>query len=804
MSGLVAGVCVESAVYAIDKPYSYLVPEGMEAKRGCRVLVPFGASDRRVQGLIVEVREEEAPLPGMKAVAVLLDREPVLSEEQFSLVEFLRTRTFCTCYEAVRTVLPLGMNVSAWAVYRFTGGEEQLAGLSSEERRIAEYLTAGRTEKELAAFLGEKRLPGKNRQVKSLLEAGLLERTERLRPRVSEKTLRLVRLRPGELPSLTPKQRAAAEFLRSRGSAQIKEVCYFCGVAEGVVRALVRKGAAELFDCPLEDAAEAPDRAVPEALTLSPEQEAVCGGLWEMAKKGEAAAALLYGVTGSGKTQIYLKLIQRVVESGRTALMLVPEISLTPQLLEKFQRFFGGAAAVIHSGLTPAERLSSYRRIREGRVKIVIGTRSAVFSPLQNIGVIILDEEGEGSYKSDSAPRYHARDVAKFRCAGHRCLLLLGSATPSVDSYYQAQRGRYRLFTLERRFAQASLPHVYLVDMREEWRRDPSAAVSGLLGEQLVLNWKAGEQSILLLNRRGYHTTATCMQCGQELQCPNCDVAMTYHRDNGRLMCHTCGHTEVFTPRCPGCGSPYIKLTGAGTQKLEEELSVLLPQARILRMDTDTTYSRYSYERSFEAFRKGSYQVLLGTQMIAKGLDFPNVTLVGVVGADGGLYSGDYRASERIFSLITQVVGRSGRSEKAGRAYIQTFNPDNPVLNFAARQDYPAFYADEIVSRRALLYPPFCGMVTVGLMSAREASVVGAAERALALLREEAAASEGVAIKVLGAAPAPVYRAGGKYRYRIVMKCRMNGRLREMLARFLRRCGGDKAFSGVTVYADSE
>lgn len=808
---LIAQVYVEKAIYAIDKPFSYHVPKELREtlKRGCRVLVPFGGSNRKVQGLVVEVCPENMPNPKLKPVAAQLDREPLISEEMFGVIEFLVSHTFCTWYEAVRAVLPTGANVGVTEFYRLTRPLEasELEALPRGERRLVEFLRTAKSSRELNAFLDVRQNPAKTAVVKSLLSKGIIAAEDRVRQRVSPRTVRMVRLSEGfdpETESLTKKQREVAELLAKVGTSMPKELCYLCGVTEAVLRTLAKRGAVSYYDQEVEDL---PADGVPATqnlaeVTLSEDQQAACDGIWELVEEDRANAALLYGVTGSGKTQVYIKLIERVIARGRTAMMLVPEIALTPQLVAKFRALFGGVVAVIHSSLSPGERLEEDKRIRAGQASIVIGTRSAVFAPLENLGLIIMDEEGEGSYKSDSSPRYHARDVAKLRCVQHRATLLLGSATPSIDSYYRAQNGTYSLFTLEDRYADANLPSVYLVDMLEEQRKKNTSPLSEILQEQLALNLENREQSILLINRRGYNTFATCMQCGEVITCPSCSVAMTYHRANGYLMCHYCGHTERFTSKCPSCGGNYLKLTGTGTQKLEDELSLILPKARLLRMDTDTTYSKYAYEKNFDAFHRGEYDILLGTQMIAKGLDFPNVTLVGVLAADSGLYSTDYRASERVFSLITQVVGRSGRSGKAGRAYIQTYDPENPVINFAAHQDYRAFYEDEIVSRKAMIYPPFCDIVTLGFASPDEEAAQAAALRASEILRETASRAEHVALKVMGVAPASIYRISGKYRYRIVVKCRLNPALRAVFAEVLALCGKERIASGVTITAD--
>lgn len=806
-----AQVLVDKAPYSIDKPFDYLIPPEMEETlcRGCRVMVPFGGGNKRVQGLVID-RAESIGFEGrLKPVIAQLDQSPYVSQEQFALIEYLREYTFCTGYEAVRAVLPTGANVEPVVGYRLTERIDtvELSDFPESRRRLIEFLRTAKTEKELAAFLDCAKSPAKTAAVKELLEAGLLERTEKYCPRVAKKKTRMVRLNPDfsvETEKLSRKQADIIGVLRQIGCAQSKELCYHCGVTDAVVRTLIKKNILLPFE---EEVAPAPAKPVPPSentmdIRLSAKQQAAFTGLAELMAKDQPAAALLYGVTGSGKTQIYIKLIEKALNIGKTALLLVPEISLTPQLVGRFRALFGGVIAVIHSGLSMAERLAEDGRIRAGTAKIVIGTRSAVFAPLQNIGVMILDEEGESSYKSDSDPRYHAREVAKFRCKWHNALLLLGSATPSIDSYFRVEQGKYHLFSLEERFADAQLPQVYLVDMRVEERQFPPNPLSGILLEQLALNLQAQEQSILLINRRGYQTVATCLQCGSVLKCPDCSVAMTYHKVNGRLMCHYCGHTEPFSAKCPDCGGEYLKLSGVGTQKLEDELKLRLPAARLLRMDADTTFSRDAYEKKFSAFQRGEYDILVGTQMVAKGLDFPNVTLVGVLNADSGLYSADFRSGERVFSLITQVVGRSGRSEKSGRAYIQTYDPDNPVIAFAANQDFPGFYADEISVRRALTYPPFCDITLLGFAGADERQTEQCARLALEFLREEAKTVPGVALKALGAVPATISRIAGKYRWRILLKCRMNAPMRALLSRLLRRCGNDRRFAGISIWAD--
>lgn len=811
MEQTVAQVYVEKAVYAIDRPYSYAVLGEMRDTlcRGCRVLVPFGGGNRRVQGIVsavetVEMRDGRS----LKPVLSQLDKEPLLTDEMFGLIGYLTAHTYCTCYEAVKAMLPNGMNVSVSERFvqtrRYT--DEECAALSQEQERVLRFLQTEKTEKELRAFLNIRQHAAKSAPVRALLSAGMIRREEEAVRKTPVKKVRCAAVRPdfdGDVTGFSERQRLLLSTLATVGETEPASLCSFCGVTEAVLRALVKKGAVFIYKKEAEVLPEPENvsKTEPIPVILSDEQERVCRGILALQAKGEANCALLYGVTGSGKTQIYIKLIEQALLAGKTAMLLVPEIALTPQLSARFVSLFGERTAVIHSGLSQADRLAAFERVKSGAARIVIGTRSAVFSPLSDIGLIILDEEGESSYKSDAAPRYHARDIAKWRCGYHKATLLLGSATPSVDSRFQAERGRYHYFSLNSRFAQARMPDVYLIDMRAEQQSGNYTFLSSVLKEQLLLNLAAGEQSVLLLNRRGYQPYATCMSCGEVYKCPSCDVALTYHKTDAHFLCHYCGHTEPEGASCPKCGG-VLKRTGAGTQRIEETLAGLLPGARILRMDTDTTGTRGAYEKKLAAFARGEYDVMVGTQMIAKGLDFPNVTLAGVLNGDAGLGSGDYRSSERAFSLITQVVGRSGRGAKSGRAYIQTFDPDNPVIVYAAAQNYEAFYRDEIEMRKNLLYPPFCDLLAIGVSGKDEHAVKRAAYRVCEILREESENAARIAMKLVGISPAAVYRVSGKFRYRVVVKCRMNREFREIVARVLKRCGGERLFAGIGIFAD--
>ena len=546
---------------------------------------------------------------------------------------------------------------------------------------------------------------------------------------------------------------------------------------------------------------EAGERAAPPVLNA--EQQAAFEGLDALAAAGRPAAALLYGVTGSGKTQVYLRLIYEALARGRTAMVLVPEIALTPQLLRIFASHFGDDIAVLHSSLRAGERYDEWKRVRSGQARVVIGTRSAVFAPLRNLGLLILDEEQESTYKSENVPKYHARDVAKYRCAQNDALLVLGSATPSVESMYHARRGDYRLFTLRRRYNEQALPEVLIADMKQELRVGNGTSLSGPLRAGLAAAMETGEQSILFLNRRGASRMVTCGECGEVPTCPRCSVHLTYHSANGRLMCHYCGHSEPLPDACPSCGGA-LNFLGYGTQKVEEELHAAFPGREILRMDTDTVSATQSHEKLLSRFEKERIPVLVGTQMVAKGLDFENVTLVGVISADLSLYVDDYRAGERTFSLLTQVVGRAGRGAKQGRAVIQTFTPENDVIRCAARQDYDSFYEQEIELRRMRLCPPFRELFVLTASGPLESAVLRTCMRLRRSLEGWLAQPpfRDWELTVLGPAPASVAKINDRYRYRLTLAAQNTKEIRAMVAHLVRCAQTDKENKGVSVSAD--
>lgn len=800
------GVAVENTAYYFDKEFTYLLPAGLQAVPGCRVLVPFGRGNRKRQGMILSLQPCEQP-ETLKPVAALLDEKPLLTAEQLLLVPWLKKRYFCSLFDAVKLLLPAGINFRISIRYALAVPKEQWEQRAFSE---TECLLLNRLSEKPAAeeeLLQTADFHSVRSALERLCALGLLQKESEATRRVGDATQKMIRPAVEELPeALSPKQREVLTLLLSVGSVSVKELCYFAGVTNSVPDALVKKGLAAYYE---QERYRSPHRGGNEAapaggILLSPAQQAAYEGLSSHYRAPGAATALLYGVTGSGKTQVFLRLIQDVVADGRGVIVMVPEISLTPQTVALFHQQYGSAVAVFHSGLSLGERLDEWKRVRNGQASIVVGTRSSVFAPLQKLGLIVMDEEQEATYKSESAPRYHAREVAKFRCAYHKALLLLCSATPSVESAYLAQRGRYAMYSLPSRYGPAQLPQVTVVDMNQDLLEGNTTVFSHTLQDALTETLEKGEQAILLLNRRGYHTFATCKSCGEVVSCPNCSISLTYHAANHRLMCHYCGYSIPASRRCPSCGQDSVRFSGAGTQRAEEQLAQLFPQARVLRLDTDTTMARFSYEKKLDAFERGEYDMIVGTQMVAKGLDFANVTLVGVLSADQSLYGDDFRSSERSFDLLTQVVGRSGRGAAVGRAIIQTFTPENPVIRLAAAQDYGTFYRGEIQFRQAMLYPPFADFILVGFVGQNEEQVCRASLFFMDLLRRLAETEyAGLPLRVLDPSPAIITKVSNKYRYKLLVKCRNDRRLREMFSRLLIEFSAERRFAQVTAFLDT-
>lgn len=810
---MIGKIAVAAANFAIDKPYSYRVPQDMALQPGMRVTVPFGRGNRRSEGLVLAL--EEGDEAGLKTVERALDEEPLLSGHMLLLAAFVRERYFCTFYDAARAMLPAGAWFKTSDTYRLTDDrswqEKNLR--KAEAKQILEFLLdcGGQTNEGALKLL----IPDEDQRLQALKyltskkwietesDLSLLQRDK------TEKIVSLAVSREEIQEQLTGQklrsqgQRKVLELLCSMDRAAVKDVCYLTGVGRDCVNRLVKAGLLVMSEREVLRCSQIRPAKINGPLLLNEEQQAAFEGLLQQMQEDKPGVALLHGVTGSGKTSVYLKLIQSCLEKGKQAMLLVPEIALTPQLLSLLAAYFGQSVAVLHSSLATGERYDQWKRVRSGEAKVIVGTRSAVFAPSSNLGLVILDEEQEHSYKSENSPRYSAKEVAIWRGFKEKALVLLGSATPSVETMYHAKQGEYRLYTLRERYNGRALPRVQMVDMREEVKMGNDLSYSGDLLEAMKRTREAGKQTVLFLNRRGNARALQCVECGEAPECPRCANRLTYHSANGRLMCHYCGFSQPAPKRCPSCGGP-MKTVGTGTQKAQQELLELWPEAQIERMDSDTVSAVNTHEKILDRFQEEKIPVLIGTQMVAKGLNLPNVTLVGVLDADMSLYSGSYRAAENTFHMLTQVVGRAGRGDAPGQAVIQTMVPEHQVLHLAARQDYEGFYNLEIQMRRVQELPPFGDIASVTFTGQEEGQVLrGAAkfrDSLLACLQRTPYTNE--KCHVLGPAPCVVPKINYNFRYRLTLRCRMTKPLRLLLAHLLRQFGQDGANRGVSAFVD--
>lgn len=806
-------VAVSAAPYSIDKPYSYLVPESLAAAAvpGVRVMVPFGRGNKESEGLIL-ARVQEPKLPGSKAIRQILDSEPVLDKAGIDLALWMRGRYFCTVFEAVKTILPAGLWYGLreiWSLAMEPEAARSAAVGIPGAWQVLDLLEKQGSKADIRV-LRDALSDGAEKPLKAMKKAEILTCETDAKRKIADKSHRMVELAVNteDAYALTePKRRSAparyevVNFLATAGRTPAAEVSYYTGASSRTLKTMEKAGLIafseeeELRVPSLDDVEPGPE------IVLNEEQQRAFEEILGRVQAAKPSVTLLHGVTGSGKTQVYLRLVQETLALGKTAMVLVPEIVLTPQMMRKFSSYFGSRVAMLHSSLKMTERYDQWKRIRRGEVDVVLGTRSALFAPLKNLGLIIMDEEQEGSYQSENVPRYDAREVAKYLCVREKAALVFGSATPTVETAWAAEQGSYQKALLRRRYNENALPEVLIADLRQEILNGNPGLISTPLRQELEKNLAAGEQSILFLNRRGSSRMLLCGECGYVPQCPRCSTAMTYHSANGRLMCHYCGHSEPAADTCPECGG-WMKHVGAGTQKVEEELRELFPEAGILRMDADTTAG--GHEEILQTFERERVPILLGTQMVAKGLDFENVTLVGVLSADISLYVDNYRAAERTFSLLTQVVGRAGRGGKTGRAVIQTYTPGNDVIRCAARQDYDAFYESEIRMRRLRRYPPFADLFTVTVSGTEEGRVLRAAVSVRETLRQlcrrpELAAGEP---EVLGPAPAPVVKVNNRFRYRCTLVGKNDKATREMLAWLQKDFAKDSANRGMNLFVD--
>ncbi|HEX3028398.1 MAG TPA: primosomal protein N' [Clostridia bacterium] len=778
-----ASVIISNTTRGFDKQYTYLVPENMEneIKPGMRAIVPFGSANRNVEGYIADISicDETSSL---KEIKMLLDSEPVLNKGMLKLCGFMKKRYLCTYSDAIKCMLPPGIGVKSNRIVRLI---KQEGVKKPTEQKIIELLIEAGNECEFEELKSRTQSKNFNKLISAMTESGYVDIFEEYISRVKEKYVRVAYLKAPEDETIEDietgrikkiQQIRILEMLLENEFISVADIVRFAGVSASVLDTLKKHGYIDYKDI---EVSRDPYRHIEFTKTYplspTPEQKSVLEELNGKLESGSFHEALLHGVTGSGKTEVYMQLIRRCLDAGKNAIVLVPEISLTPQMVERFKGRFGDEVAVLHSRLSLGERYDQWRLILEGGIKVVVGARSAVFAPFDNLGIIIIDEEHENTYKSEITPKYHARDIARERCIYDNCVLLLGSATPSVETYYRAQKGEIGLLKMLDRANMASMPKAEIVDMRCELEEGNRTIFSRKLAGEIEKNIHLGQQTILFLNRRGYSSFVLCRGCGYVLKCANCNISMTYHARDERLICHYCGYTVKNPSKCPKCGSDHIRHFGVGTQRVEDDTKKQFDGCSAIRMDMDTTSYKNSHEQILKAFREENINILIGTQMIAKGHDFPNVTLVGVLAADSLLNTDDYRATERTFQLLTQVAGRAGRGKLPGRVIVQTYNTEDFSILTACRHDYESFYSQEIILREKLEYPPFTNIANIILYGANDRFTFSKAKDISNSIREALPIEEGISI--MGPSRSPLSKIKNNYRWRIIIKCRNLERL---------------------------
>ena len=808
MKGMtIAKIAVDNAAYTFDMLFDYAVPDFLlsKVKPGVRVYIPFGTASKMRIGMIYGVSEGQAD-DKIKSVISVIDDEPLLTKEMLLTTNYIKEQTFCTYSDAYHLFMPAGYNFRISNSYELSESfDGDLSSLTENEKAIVDYLSTKKAPISEKTIIKNFRLHTDEGILERLQSLGYLTRICEKQRKVNDAVIKMVRINYDEYheeTKLTKKQSDIIDVLKEIETASFQELSQLAEVSVSTINTLIEKNILETYNHEIYRQTLLKDiETEKNEIVLSKEQNEAFTGLKKLYDADEAKAALLYGVTGSGKTQVYLKLIDEVIDKDEGIIVMIPEISLTPQILSIFSKRYGDRIAVFHSALSMGERLDEWKRVKRGEAKIAVGTRSAVFAPFDKIGLIIIDEEQEHTYKSEMTPRYNAKDVARYRIGRNKGLLLLSSATPSFDSYTKASKGAYSLYNLSERYGDAILPDVKIIDTI--YQSDMIGNLSKELGDALVENYKQKHQSIILLNRRGYNTFVSCQNCGTVVSCPNCNLPLTYHIRSGKMMCHYCGYSAKLEKTCSNCGKESIKFSGVGTQKLEDELAEILPDARILRMDADTTVSKYSYKDKYDSFANGDYDILVGTQMVAKGLDFPNVTLVGVLSVDQMLCNDDYKSGERVFDLITQVVGRCGRSGLKGRAYIQTQFPESEIITLAQKQDFTDFYKLELSIRQQMAYPPYCDLLVFGFSGSDEAMTFKASRDFLEMLKKthmDKYINEKVI--VLGPVAPKVSKVANKYRFRLIIKCKNNKEIRAMTKELLQDFRKNKAYKTISIYAD--
>ncbi len=792
----IALIAISKINYLNDVLYSYEIPENMceNLNPGQRVVVPFGNSNFKRQGMVMEVSTLAESATNLKSIRSVLDSAPVVSKEMLGIIKWIKESCFCTYYDAINAVIPKEIGGKIKSVTYFLA--EPKEDLSGEEKAFLSEVSS------LDSFcpndLKNFKIKNYTKVLNSLIQKGAVIEKVNISKSTKEKKQDLLSVNPdfsaGD-KKLSKKQAEVFESLKGKSPMTAKEICELTGASRCVLNSLVEKNAV-LKVC---ETSVVHSRSV--ETKLNPEQENVFEKMLELYKKGQFSVSLLHGVTGSGKTHVILKLIDEVLASGKSVIFLVPEIALTMQFIEIFSSRYKEKLAVIHSGVAGSQKVKAWEKIKSGEVSIVIGARSAIFAPFENLGLVVIDEEHEFTYKSESAPRFDARQVAKCRCKFHGCMMVLSSATPSLESYYMAKTGRYNLFKLKNRYKNLSLPQTQIVDISGRFSSEGQVLFSAELIDAVEKTIKNGNQAIILLNRRGFNTFVKCQACGEVQMCPHCSVSLNYHKSDEKLLCHYCGYSRSILEKCLLCGEKRLSYLGFGTQRAEFQLQELLPEARILRLDSDTKLS--DKQEIIKDFENGKYDVLIGTQMVSKGFNFPNVTLVGILMADQYLYSGDFRGSEKTFSLITQTIGRAGRYTPGGKAIIQTFSPENSVLNFAASQDYEAFYEEEIALRKLMLTPPFADICLVSFKAVNKNLAFDACKtffEKLVFLSKEKYGD--LPLRIFPPASASIEKVANHYRFKIIIKCRSTRRFRNMINEAMMSFKPLKEFKNVSIIAD--
>ncbi|HBL84017.1 MAG: primosomal protein N' [Clostridiales bacterium GWF2_38_85] len=798
----IASVHIIETLYHIDREYDYLIPENLleQIKVGSIVIVPFGKGNKYQSAVVVKLKSE-SKFESLKPISDILEYPVLLNEELMGLCLFIKERCFCTVGAALKTLIPPGINIKTDEMY-FAAPTEEIENLKpiNMKASIVYRFILERDGAALPLLISE--FGDEVTQLLTvLIKLGYLTKRYGVTKKINEKKERYIRLIisddeaflyiEGDKNQSSEKQQRIINMLLEYPVISESELLDYTCCGRSVINTLVRRGIVEVYYINI-DRSFSFDEITTTEFELSETQQKAYNEICELADSDEPKAALLYGITGSGKTNVIIKAVRHALSQEKQAIILVPEIGLTAQAVALFAAYFGERVALIHSALSVGERIDSYRKIADGKADVVIGTRSAIFAPLNNIGIIVIDEEQEHTYKSERTPKYHTLDIARYRCTKHKALMLLSSATPSVESFYKAQNGVYKLIEMTDRFGGAVLPEVYIDDLREDESKSSENMLGDHLKSEIQKNLELGQQTILLLNRRGYNSHVTCRKCGEVNTCPNCSISLTYHvyvmdkNRGGRLLCHYCGYTEPTPTVCSKCGSKHLGFFGYGTQRLEDELEREFPNARTLRMDADTTAVKNSHTNIYEAFKNGKADILYGTQMVAKGLDFPNVTLVGIILADSSLYMSDFRANERTFSLLTQVVGRAGRAKLKGRAVIQTYSPEHEVLTLASIQNYSSFYDGDIAIRKAVVFPPFCDIAVF--------SFVGEVENDVELLSTRFS-EEFVKLHTLNYPNSPlikfgpfkdsIYKINNKYRRRLIIKFKNTREIRSLFSALL-------------------